>query len=45
MERVLTDEKLRKKFASNARAVIASRYEQKKMWEALRAIYRSLIGE
>jgi glycosyltransferase involved in cell wall biosynthesis len=45
MERVLTDEKLRKKFASNARAIIASRYEQKKMWEALRAIYRSLIGE
>lgn len=45
MKRLFIDENLRKNFASNARSLIASRYEQKSLWLALRRLYRSLIEE
>ena len=45
MERVLVDKNLRESLAANARPLIASRYEQKSLWQALRRLYRSLIEE
>ena len=45
MERVLVDKNLRESLAANTRPLIASRYEQKSLWQALRRLYRSLIEE
>lgn len=45
MERVLVDKNLRESLSANARPLIASRYEQKSLWQALRRLYRSLIEE
>jgi glycosyltransferase involved in cell wall biosynthesis len=44
MELLLTDGELRKKFASNARKMITTRYEQKVVWEVLLKEYQSLLS-
>ena len=44
MERLLTSEELRNNLAKNARQRIAQRYEQKELWQQLKATYQSLFN-
>ena len=44
MERLLTSEELRNNLAKNARQRIAQRYEQKELWQQLKATYQSLLN-
>ena len=44
MERLLTSEELRNNLAKNVRQRIAQRYEQKELWQQLKATYQSLFN-
>ena len=44
MDRVLGDQQLYLKMASQARKMITERYEQEKIWESLLKEYRSLLN-
>jgi glycosyltransferase involved in cell wall biosynthesis len=42
MKKLLVDKNLRENLAANARRLIAERYEQKKLWNTLKTLYRTL---
>ena len=43
MKRLMSDDKLRKKLAGNAREMVADRFEQKYIWSELLKTYNSLV--